>query len=59
MHQRKNGTAAVYDYPSRRTPRRAPTSDARGNHAHPQLLVLALSLALWTGIILTLSYLIG
>ncbi len=59
MHQRKNGTAAVYDYPSRRTPRRAPTSDARGTAAHPQLLVLALSLALWTGIILTLSYLVG
>ena len=59
MHQRRNGTAAAYDYPSRRTPRRTPTSDARGSSAHPQLLVLALSLALWTGIILTFSYLIG
>lgn len=59
MHQRKNGTAAVYNYPSRRTPRRASTGDARGTSAHPQLLVLALSLALWTGIILTLSYLVG
>ncbi len=59
MHQRKSGTATVYSYPSRPTSRRDPLVDTRGNYAQPHLLVLTLSLALWTGIILTLSYLVG
>jgi hypothetical protein len=59
MQQRNHGFATVATQPARRTPRRVPIGDIRGTSAHPQLLIVTVSLALWTAIIATLAMLVG
>ena len=59
MDPQKRCAASSYPSAIRRTPRRVPLGDERGANGNSQLIILAVSLALWTLIIGVYKLMIG